>query len=245
MIPRIGIAVNAALFAFVAWLYGGDLLEAAQAASNEVAALAAPPSVPFAAVALGLALAGGGLTAFGALKKRDREWRGYRVMPIVAVVVVFVDLFMISAAKSPFPSYARAASALELLERRLNELSTERAVPTDERTLQELARELGSPPWLLHGAPIAEWSVSVTNACTGPRLEAPGHRAGTILYCIDASASHAWITLVGLPSGTRFGASQVISDLKGEVGLKAKEEEPPEASPPFTVDADAGTLSPP
>ncbi|MBK7862750.1 MAG: hypothetical protein IPJ65_29900 [Archangiaceae bacterium] len=253
MIPRVSVAVNAGSFLLLAWLYGGDLLDAARARGSEVAAMSQLPSVPFAALLVGLSLVGGGLTGFGVLRRRDRTWRGYRVMPIVLVVGLFVDLFLVSANKTPFSSASRVAAAIEVFEQKANALATPGAVISDSESLGALLAELGEVPYLAHGEPLGAWQLKILDGCTGPRLERGEAGAGTLLYCVSADRSQAWVTAVGLPLGERFGAPQVVTSggepIAGLVQKRAAQPPPPLGpeggegeSGPMTIEGDAGNF---
>lgn len=255
--PRASVGVNAACFALLAWLYGGDLYDVTRARSSEVAALAALPSVPFAALLLVAALAGAVITGVGITQKKDASWKGYRVMPIIAVLGLFVDLFIVSADKSPFSSFARAGAAIELFESKASALASPTAVPADTASLEALLPELGEAPWLVKGEVQKAWKLEVTGDCTGPRTEANGAGAGTLLYCAAADRSQAWITAVGLPREERFGAPQLVTT-GGQPLVAVVErqpaETPPDAQapempgeappPPMYFEGDAGNLAP-
>ncbi len=253
MIPRVAVAVNVACFALLAWLYGGDLSDAARASSSEVAALSAMPSVAYAGAMVVLAAVGGGLTGVGVFTKRDRAWKGYRVMPIVTLVGLFVDVLIVSVDKTPFPSSQRAAVAIQLVEQRAGELASPESVPTDGAKLQEIVDELGPAPWLVKAQPVPKWTLQVEQGCAGPRLDRGSAGAGTLIYCVSADRSQAWITAVGLPREERFGAPQLVSSdgqpLVGVVQKRVADEAPvppPEELPaeelPMYFDTDAGNL---
>lgn len=253
MIPRVAVAVNVACFALLAWLYGGDLSDAARASSSEVAALSAMPSVAYAGAMVVLAAIGGGLTVVGVLKKRDRAWKGYRIMPIVTLVGLFVDVLIVSADKTPFPSAQRAAVAIQLVEQRAGELASPDSVPTDSAKLQAIVDELGPPPWLVKAQPLPKWTLQVEQGCAGPKLDRGSAGAGTLIYCVSPDRSQAWITAVGLPREERFGAPQLVaSGGQPMVGLVQKRvtddapfEEPgdlPTEELPMYFDTDAGNL---
>lgn len=258
-IPRVNVAVNAACFALLAWLYGGDVADVIRANGNEVAAMSTLPSLPFALVLLLLAFAGGALTAFGVRKRLDGAWRGYRVMPIIAVVGLFLDLFLVSANKTPFSSAARAAASIEVFEHKAAELSGAATVSADTAALEKLLEELGEPPWLVNAQPLPKWSLQTFEGCQGPRLERGEARAGTMFYCVAGDRSQAWITAVGLPLGERFGPPQLVSaagqPMVGVVQRRAAEVDPQAVRPraqapqlsqtlPMYFDADAGNLAP-
>jgi hypothetical protein len=250
--------VNGACLLLLAWLYGGDLLDAVRAQSNELGALAQLPSVPFAAIMLALALVGGALTVRGVLQRRGGDWRGYRVMPIVAVVGLFVDLFLISANKTPFSSAARAAAAVETFEQKANALATSSAVSSDSATLEKALEDLGDAPWLLNGRPLGRWTLKVVGDCAGPKLDRGDAAPGTMVYCVSVDRTQAWITAVGLPAGERFGSAQMVTSggqpLVGLVQLRTLPQSPPadrldgpdapqpRLEAPMYFDADAGNL---
>ena len=255
MIPKVSVAVNLCCFALLTWLYGGDLYDASRAASAEVSALTTPPPVPYAALLVALAFAGAGLTLLGVTKKRDKTWKGYRVMPIVTVVGLFFDVLVISSEKTPFSSSMRAAAAIEQFEHRASEVSSPTTVNSDAATLQKLAEELPAPPWLYKAQPIPKWTVEIEYGCAGPRREVRGAAPGTLFYCVAADRAKAWLTAVGLPREERFGSAQVVSSagqpLVGVVQSRPPEETveptPPEelVAPPMYFDSDAGNLSSP
>jgi hypothetical protein len=249
---RASVIVNVLLTGLLAWLYGGDLYDVARAKSSDVAAFSVLPSTPVAIVALSLGALGLALTLFGIIGKRDKTWRGYRVMPIITVVVLFVDLLVLSGDKSPFPSSARAMAALDGLGRRANTLSTPTAIP-DAKALESQLMELGPAPWVAKGEPVGPWKVKGFERCTGPQLDPAGQGPGTFLYCVDPAAQHGWLTMVGLPYEQHFGAPQIVargtSPLVFEVQRVPKEEPVPPTVPqaedepeplPFVVDSDAG-----
>jgi hypothetical protein len=254
MIPRATVAVNGIAFALLAWLYGGDLSDWTRAQSAEVSAMSQLPSLPFASVLLALALVGGALTAMGVLQKRDGTWKGYRVMPIVAVVGLFVDLFVVSANKIQLSSAARAANTIQVFESRAAERSTPGGVASDGAELQQVLDALGEPPWLVKGQNVTKWNLELQGGCNGPRLERGAAGAGTLFYCVSADRKRAWITAVGLPREERFGAPAVVSaqgqPLVGVVDApqppEAPEVPPGEVVPqgPLLFEGDAGNLGP-
>ena len=111
MSSRAALIVNGLCALLLGWLYGGDALDALRAQTAEVSAYLEPPNLGFAVVALlgtGLGVAA---TLLGAIQKRPPAWRGFRLMPIVTVVVLFLDLFVLSASRSPLSSADRTAAS--------------------------------------------------------------------------------------------------------------------------------------
>jgi hypothetical protein len=249
-IPRGTLAVNGAAFALLAWLYGGDISDVLQSQSAEVSAMSQPPSLPFAVVLLALTLLGGGLTVLGVQQRRDGTWKGYRVMPIVLVVGLFVDLFVVSANKTQFSSAARAANAIQQLETRATELSSAAGVSVDAARLQQVLDGLGEPPFLVKGQGVPKWRLEVSSGCSGPRLERGEAAPGTLFYCVSGDRKRAWITAVGLPREVRFGAAALVSSqgqpLVGVVEAAQTAEPEPQEAPeqPLLLEGDAGNLGP-
>jgi hypothetical protein len=175
------------------------------------------------------------------------------VLPIITLVVLFVDILVLSPDKAQFPSNALAAGALENLGRRASESASQNAVP-DVRGIEALAPQLAPPPWLSKGEPIGAWTVKGFTGCTGPRLDVSGEVAGTLLYCVDAEAKHGWLTEVGLAHEKRFGPPQLVTHrgtpLVFEVVPQPKDEpQAPGPGPgavgpedlPYAVEIDAGS----
>src|SRR4051812_29981457 len=104
MSPRTTLAINAASAGLLGWLYGGDLLDALHARTAEVAAFSEVPGIGFASVALALTVIAAAATVLGAVQRRPSTWRGFRLMPIAAVVILFLDLFVLTEGKSPLGS---------------------------------------------------------------------------------------------------------------------------------------------
>ncbi len=239
MNPRVALLINAGCALVLGWLYGGDALDALRAQSAEVSAYLEPPSLVF---ALGSLLATGvGFAAgvVGIVQKRDRAWRGYRLMPIVTVVVLFVDLFLFNAAKSPLNAAERTTLTIAGLAEAASRASSSTTVPTSPRELEAMATQFGSPPYLVNGEPVKAWSVVVRQGCTGPVTEVKGEPVGTLFYCLSADASQAWVSAVGLPMGTYFGVPSLFTH-KGEpvVGVVNAEptEEPLDVDEPHPLD---------
>ncbi len=246
-VPRAYVVMSVISVALIGWLYGGDVSDALKARTAEVAAFAEPPSLAFALVVLGAALAGAGATAFGVVKKKGGAWRGYRLMPIVTVVVLFVDLFFVFGSKNPLSSADRSLAVIQVLTNQANLIATATRVPTAPELAPQL-EPFEAPAYLVKGERSAHWALKEVAGCSGPMAEPKGEPVGTIFYCVSADQKQAWLSLVGLDVGRRFGRPEVMKR-GGEVvaGLVATpvtddgsddEMEPPPGA--FLNDLDAG-----
>ena len=236
---RLDGAVHVGCLALLLWLYGGDLMDAARARTATVSALGQVPDVVFAGAAVFAALAAAAVGGSGFLRQRPAGWKGYRLVPIVTVVVLFVDLFVLSSARLPITATDRAALAVQVFAQRASERSTSEAVASRPAELEALAAELGPAPYLVRGEPVQRFSVSVREGCDGPATDPAGASAATFLYCVAKDRKRAWVTLVGLPWGTRFGEAALFArggePVAGQVAaiqpLEADEQESPELGP--------------
>lgn len=209
--PRSTVIVHAAFLVLLGWFYGGDLLDAARVPGAEVSALTEPPSALFAGAVLLFTAIALGIAVGGALRGRGRDFKGYRLLPVIGVVALFVDVFAISAQKLPMSASDQLGIALEQLRMALEERSSPQAgVVTEEAILREEVARLGSPPLLVRGVRPAAWGLQVRRECDGPVTEAPGVQAGTILYCASADRRRAWLTAVAFPVGQKFGAPALL-----------------------------------
>lgn len=236
----------------IAWIYGGDLMDALRARDAEVAAFTALPSPVRPALVLALGVLATGVAAWGLARGREEGFKGYRLLPILLVGALFVDL-VAAEKRVPLDSTDLASGALLRFHQQAQELVSESAVPDDPRVLQPLLGELGRPPYLVRGEPLEAYTLQVRKDCEGPVREAPaGVRPGTLLYCVAPERRGAWVTLVGLPAGERFGLPSMLS-ARGEVRFVlvqpvGVEEEPGafrerERGPEAASGPDAGTSS--
>ncbi len=239
---RVTLAINAVSALLLGWLYGGDALEAVRSRTAEVSAFIEPPNLAFAAAALAATAVGAGATLLGLMQKRDSAWRGYRLMPIVAVVVLFADLFILTGNKSPLGTTDRTALTVRSFADAAASASRGEGVLRDPVALQALVDQFGTPAYLLKGTPARAWTVVVREGCQGPVTEAKGEGLGTVFYCVSEGARHAWVTLVALPAGTTFGAPAVFSRggevVVGDVGVPSAEA--PATAPEGAEPADEG-----
>jgi len=212
------LAANAACLLALGWLYGGDLFDAFRARRAEVSALVAIPPMAWPAAVLALTAVALGVGAWGLWRGRGEGFKGYRLLPILLLCVLFVDL-LVAEERMPLRSEDVALLSLHRFHAQAQALATARSVPTDPARLDPLLKELGAPPYLFRGSRARSYSLQVRSNCEGPLLEAPGLQPGTLLYCVARDHSTAWVTLVGLPEGERFGPPAVLS-LDGEPAVK-------------------------
>lgn len=230
---RLQMAVQAVCVLVLLSWYGADLIDGLRFPSAELAAFVKPPSVLFAGVVVLATLGAAAAALNGHLKKLGGLYRGHRLLPIVLVVVAFVDLFVVSSTRSPLSATDQAVMAVHEFARRANGIATTKKVSNDEAALRELLKDLGTPPYWIRGEKVAEYKLELRPTCTGPAKDRLSSAPGTLLYCTNAEGTEAWVSLVGLPTGTRFGEPTVVSRgellIAGEV--KAGWVEPPEDGP--------------
>jgi hypothetical protein len=157
--------------------------------------------------ALSAAVLGAAGAALSALvRRRPREHRAYRLLPIAAAVAVFAHGFALPQIEPPYPSnqvaLAQMAMAQEVLE-------SAPSLPGEAGLVQEVFRGM-RPPYLVRGAAAEQWNVLSRRDCGGPWLEPPaGVQAGTILYCVSPTGDEGWMTAVGTGED-QFGEPSLI-----------------------------------
>lgn len=201
---------NLAALLALGWLYGGDLQDALRAREAEVAAYTQLPSIIAPACVLAVAAAGLAIVVWGLVRRRGDDFKGYRLLPIVLVVSLMVDLVRANSTHY-LGSADLIAAALARLEEGATELSTPEAVPSDAEALRPLVEQLGPAPYLVRGQPVGAFALEVRQGCTGPVVEAPEARPGTLFYCVAGDRHTAWVTAMGLAQERRFGAPEIVS----------------------------------
>lgn len=249
--------LNAACLLVLGWLYGGDLLDALRARSAEVSAFLAPPSRGWPALVLVATLGALGVGLRGALTGQGEGYKGYRLLPILLVCALFFDL-VLAEGKVPLPPEDVAMLGLRQVRDKAQALANGRSVPSDPAQLRPLVEGMGQPPYLVRGERARAWTLQVRSGCQGPVQEAPGLEVGTFIYCVSPDRSQAWVTLVALPWGKRFGVPTIFS-AEGEpyvmlvqpppepppaVSPPSPGEEEPAAPDPFMLPPDAGVGAP-
>lgn len=217
---------NAASLGALGWLYGRDLADALRARSAEVSAFLEPPLVVWPAGVLAATVGVLGVVLWGLVRGRGEDFKGYRLLPILLLCSLFVDLIRVEN-EVPRRSEDLAALVLRYVEEKAEALSDGRTVPSDPAVLQSLLAELEPPPYLVRGQRAAAWSLQVRSGCEGPVREAPGLAVGTLIYCVAPDRKTAWVSLVALPAGERFGLPAVLS-VDGQPHVAVVQPTPPE-----------------
>jgi hypothetical protein len=217
---------NAACLLVLGWLYGGDLRDALRARSAEVAAFLSPPRLVWPAVVLAATVVVLGIVVWGLVRGRGEDFKGYRLLPILLVSALFFDL-VLAESQSPLHPEELAALAMRQFQERAGALSQGDTVPSRPEVLQPLLEGLGQPPYLVRGVRVPAWSLQVREECQGPVQDAPGLAVGTFIYCVAPGRTSAWVTLVALPAGERFGLPSVLS-VDGQPHVAVVRPTPPE-----------------
>jgi len=233
-LPRGTLVAQGLLFALLAWLYGGDLVHAVRASSAPAAFLTALPNVGLALAGVAVVLGGVGALVAGAVTGRDAAWRGYRLAPIAGVVLLFVDFAVLSSVRSSVSAEQRVLLAVSALAEGASEHASHEAVPDEPRLLQSFVDDLQPVPLFAHGERVPKWTVDVRRGCAGPAADAQGKGPGTLVYCLAPDGRRAWITVVAVGKGERFGEPAILSIDEPWMA----EVEPADARPPELPEAD-------
>lgn len=205
------LATNVIALAFLLFLYVGDLVDYLRAQRAEVSAFGKPPNVLFAALVLAAVTGVLVLLTLKLMQGVEAKNRVFRLLPIVAVVSIFIDLFVLSVDDTLINPADQMSLALQLFGKTASERGTASQVPSTDRDLADIVKEFGAPPYLLRGQPAPAFTIQRRENCEGPVGEAPGAQVGTFLYCVAADKRTAWVTLVALPYEERFGVAKVLS----------------------------------
>jgi hypothetical protein len=196
------------------------------------------PNIGWAIAGLCAGLACASLLAFGFVKKQPPPWRGWRVAPIVAIVIAFIDFFVLSSSKLPFVSADVAASALHHFAESISEQSRPNLVADDPQKLEPFTVELGQPPYLLHGERPKRYALEVRRDCDGPAEDRQSAAAGTLIYCVAKDRKQGWVTVVGLPAEAKFGPPALLSRGGHVEAVRAAAPEPESAEEPTPTPLD-------
>lgn len=206
--PRTVWIPAAVSFVLLAVVFGSDLVDAWRVRVHEVSAMPTPPKALFAAGTLLFALGAGALFLQAAARHQDATARAYRMLPILGVVALFVDLFVLvdEELAAPAAHTARAARAFA------DALHTpDGALERDPGALSAIAQRLGAPQYLVNGKRPEAFRVEVRAPCDGPADDRGSTPAGTLLVCFSGDARRAWVSAVTLPHHVRFGAPQMLT----------------------------------
>jgi hypothetical protein len=218
MRARVGQAV---LVLFLGWLYGGDLLRAAQLARAPFAAMTQAPSVPLAVVGAAVALLG--VAAFFRARARAAFYG-------LGVALLLFDFGVLSSGRPPRSTDELVSGVVSVIADQAREQAEGEGVSGDVAPLRRVLDELGAPPFFVEGVQLERWALEVKSGCAGPLDEVAGRRPGTVLYCVSADRQQAWVTAVTLDGA--FGAPRVRTG-PGFVGVVSR------AAAPYMWDADA------
>jgi hypothetical protein len=232
-------AGNAAAGGLLAVLYGGDVAESLRIQSAEVAAVSSAPLLPYAVGVLVLLACGAGVAGVGLVRKRGPSWRGYRLIPILAVLALFVDLFVLHGDADRVPSDEKLEAQLEALAESATNGSGAQRVLDDARVLQGLASELGRPGYLVRGKPVEGFRVEIQTGCAGPRPPPTDAPVGTLLYCVEAGGQQAWLSAQALPAESVFGAAAPFTRAGGLVTARVTAVSPRSTQEPESGDPSA------
>lgn len=229
------LAMHGLLLLVLLWWYGGDLLRYLRASSAEVAFVAELPSLGLSVAGLVVFLVASGLIAAGLMQRKDASWKGYRLGPIAGVVLLFFDFAVLSSVRSPMSAEDRALLGLLALADGASQHASHQAVPDEPRLLESFVADLGPVPFFAKGERVPRWAVDVRRGCAGPAADVGGQPAGTLIYCVAADGKRAWVTLVGVAAGQRFGPPAVVSveaPWQQEVAVAGAQPSPDEGEQP-------------
>ena len=235
------IASNAIALVFLLFLYVGDVIDFVRARAAEVAAMQQLPNVGFAIAVLAVSVAVAIVVLLAMRRGAPSDSKAFRLLPIVAVVAIFIDLFVLSVDAPIMSSPEHMKTMLQAFARVAHERSTYEHVASSERDLYDAVKEFGAPPYLVKGEPVEAFAIQRRDNCEGPVAEAPGAAVGTFLYCVSKDKKTAWVTVVGLPYEERFGNPKVVSAGGAPLFAIVTPQIPEQAEPP---EGPAGDLEP-
>jgi hypothetical protein len=191
-----------------------------------------PGRATLAACVLAVTVGAIGVAVWAAATGKPDRFRGYRFAPIILVLALFVDFFVISANRPPeLPPAQQLENTLRVFSASIAERSIGPHVPEDPNVVGPLVEGLGRPPYLVQGRRPEHYALQLRRDCDGPIREAPGATVGAVLYCVSADRKTAWITVQALPAGQTFGSPQVFS-VGGQAVVWTAEAVPDEALAP-------------
>jgi hypothetical protein len=202
---------NGVFAAMMAWVYGRELGVVLAVRTAPAAALRELPSVEVISAGLACALLGLVLVSVGALTRRPASWRGFRVVPIAALLIIFVDFGVLGSRRLPGSPEQLAQLAVQGVAELAQVSASAEGLPADAGTFAALTADLGPAPYFVHGEGVGSWSVEVRLGCSGPPSAAGTSSPGTIVYCLSVDRRRAWVAAVGLKEGQRTGAPALVS----------------------------------
>ncbi|HEY3449148.1 MAG TPA: hypothetical protein VGK67_22515 [Myxococcales bacterium] len=182
------------------WLYGATLLLAAAAL---VAALVA------------------------ALRRLPPDRPPYRVLPVLAVLLLGVEVFAVPQSRLPLPADEVVFAQASLLEPEAFAEEDGLFTTSADKVLSGMG-PFDAPFLGRDGESMGRWRPVVRTGCTGPVTEIPAAMdAGALLYCVSADRTRAWLSFVGLEG--LAGNPRVVQAEEG--GATLYWARPPKTSP--------------
>lgn len=221
------LAASVTLLAVLGWLFGGDAYVLWQLHQEPFVALAFVPSLPFTLLGLGVAVVGAVTLVAGLLMKKQVNWRGYLVLPVLGAALVAIDLGVLAPVRPGIPVDAQAFAALSLVGEELLSTAAEGRLLAEPNRLQHALQRLGPPPFFQRGTQLGAWSVDLRQHCDGPAIDPRGRLPGTVLACVSADESTAWLTVVTLGTPVRTDGSWLEVVQAPAPGAEREADEPP------------------
>lgn len=209
-LPLRSIVLQALLVAFMAWLYGGDLVRLARLLSAKVAVMTAQPSLALSVVGLLVTGALGASVAISALRNHPARWRVRRLSLVAAATLLLVDLGVLANRRTPMTVEESLVLTLHALAEDARAASGTAVVLRDPQELRALVARAPAPPLFVDGEKLAGWKLELRERCGGPAAEAGSAGPGTFLYCVSEDRSRAWVTVVATRDAQTFGSPAVI-----------------------------------
>ncbi|MFZ5438799.1 MAG: hypothetical protein ACOZQL_02260 [Myxococcota bacterium] len=209
-LPLRSIALQAILVAFMAWLYGGDLLRAVRAATSSVALLTVAPSLELSVIGLLVTGALGVTLGLTALRKQPSRWRARRLALVGAATLLLVDFGALANRHPPMTAVESLALTLHAFADEASAASGPESVAREPEALRALLARAPAPPLFVGGEKLAAWKLEVRERCAGPASDVGTATPGTFVYCVSADRHRAWVTVVATREAQTFGAPAVV-----------------------------------
>lgn len=217
------LAANAVSLAVLLW-FSLRHLAAASEARGRVAGLEALPPLWFYGPELALAIVAAALVLGAWLRKRPPEHKLFRVTPVAAVVALALQAFVMPSYFLPFPADALALTQLADAEPSPY-LEDDGLFTVDPARVAAAFGEVDTPFLDRDGKKQGRWRAIVQKGCAGAVTELPsGVEAGTVLYCVSADRTRAWLSavvlqgLAGPPRLLMAGPQPAIMELERPPG---------------------------
>lgn len=217
---------NLAALAIVLWFCLRNLALALEARGKIAALLAVPPLWLY-GPALALAAAALVAAAVARLRGLPADRPHFRLLPILAVILLAVEVFAV-------PRYQLPLSSDELVAAQAAMLDPAAFAEPDGLFTVDGARVSGGlgaleAPFVgRDGAPLGKWRPAVRADCAGAVTELPAAvDVGAVVYCVSADRTRAWLSFVGL-EGVGGKPRVVAADESGATVQWERQKRPPE-----------------